>query len=89
MMIKKIALTFLTAFIAIMMLACESPEEKKMNAFNRGEAFYEKGKYAEAKLEFKNAIQVDPEFTEAYYKLGMAEFKQGKIKLTRPWKKQI
>jgi len=79
MKLRTVLQTLLVVFITIMMFACESPEEKKMNAFNRGEAFYEKGKYAEAKLEFKNAIQVDPEFTEAYYKLGMAEFKQGKI----------
>ena len=69
--------TLLVVFIVIMMLACEGHEEKKMNAFNRGDAFYEKEKYVEAILEFKNAIQADPEFTEAYYKLGMAELKQG------------
>jgi len=80
MKLRSVLQTLLVVFITIMMFACESPEEKKMNAFNRGDVFYEKGKYAEAKLEFKNAIQVDPEFTEAYYKLGMVKFKQGKIK---------
>ncbi|MBW1723228.1 MAG: tetratricopeptide repeat protein [Deltaproteobacteria bacterium] len=61
--------------------SCSGPEEKKMKFFERGKALYEKGDYVRARLEFKNALQVDPEFAQGFYMLGMAELKQ------KNWKK--
>ena len=58
---------------------CGGPEEKKLKFLNKGKELYEKGKYTEAKLEFKNAIQIDPKYVEAYYMLGMAEMKTGNL----------
>jgi len=56
---------------------CSGPEEKKLKFFNKGKDLYEKGQYTEAKLEFKNAIQIDPKYADAYYMLGMAEMRSG------------
>jgi Tfp pilus assembly protein PilF len=39
--------------------ACSSDEEKKVSHFERGKAYFEKGEYKSAELEFKNAIQID------------------------------
>ena len=47
-------------------------------AFDRGTKLYEKGHYAEASIEFRSAIQKDPNFGEAYLKLGLNELKQSK-----------
>jgi tetratricopeptide (TPR) repeat protein len=47
-------------------------------AFDRGTKLYEKGHYAEASIEFRSAIQKDPNFGEAYLKLGLTELKQSK-----------
>ena len=50
---------------------------KKMAFVQRGDAYFADGKYAEAILEFKNAIQLDPEDAQAFYKLGLALLKRG------------
>ncbi len=63
--------------MAGLMAGCGGPEQKKMKFFNRGKALYEKGDLVKAKLEFKNAIQIDPKFAEAYYMLGMVDVKGG------------
>src|SRR5271166_3739396 len=47
-------------------------------AFERGTRLYEQGKFAEASIEFRSAIQKDPNFGEAYLKLGLTELKQSK-----------
>jgi tetratricopeptide (TPR) repeat protein len=56
---------------------CSGPEEKKLKFLNKGKELYEKGQYTEAKLELKNALQIDPKYAEAYYMFGMAEMKSG------------
>ncbi len=65
---------------SLIIISCGSSEEKKIEFFERGKALYEKGDYVEARLEFKNAIQLAPEFSEAYYMLGMAEFEQRNLR---------
>ena len=59
--------------MAILIVSCSGPEEKRMKFFNKGKALYEKGEYVQAKLEFKNSLQIDPNFAEGYYMLGMVE----------------
>ena len=50
---------------------------KKMAFVQRGDAYFADSKYAEAILEFKNALQVDAEDAQAHYKLGLALLKRG------------
>ena len=66
--------------LATVLVACGGPEEKKAKFFKKGQALYEKGDYVKARLEFKNAMQIDPKFVEAYYMLGMVELKQRNLK---------
>jgi len=56
---------------------CGSPEEKRMKFYDKGMALYEEGDYVKARLEFKNAIQIDPKFAKAYYMLAQTEMKAG------------
>ena len=60
---------------ALLMLSCSGPEEKKMKFFERGKTLYEQGDYVKARLEFKNSLQLDPKFAEAYYMLGLVALK--------------
>ncbi|MCK5544083.1 MAG: tetratricopeptide repeat protein, partial [Desulfobulbaceae bacterium] len=62
-------------FAVALVAACTSQEESKMKFFNKGKALYEKGEYVKAILEFKNAVQIDPEFAKAYYELGQCEYR--------------
>ena len=58
---------------AVMLAACSSPEEKKARFYEKGMAFLEQGDLVKARLELKNAIQIDPKYAEAYYGLGQVE----------------
>jgi Tfp pilus assembly protein PilF len=59
-----------------MVFSCGSMEDKKTKYFERGNAFFEKDDYVKARMEFKNAIQIDPRYAEAYYMLGMVEYRK-------------
>ncbi|MGB5156394.1 MAG: tetratricopeptide repeat protein [Desulfobacterales bacterium] len=72
---KRVAALFLLIPFIFCMLACSGPEEKKMKYFNKGKKLYENSDYIKAGLEFKNALQIDPKFAQAYYMLGMIEIK--------------
>lgn len=47
----------------------------------RGNRLYDQGKYAEASLEYRKAIQKDRQYGEAYYRLGLAAIKQNEATL--------
>ena len=73
-------------FIGVILLAgllsaCASQDEKRMKFYKKGQILYEKGDYVKASVEFKNALQIDPKFTEGYFMLGMAELRRRKFKM--------
>jgi tetratricopeptide (TPR) repeat protein len=72
--------TYCALLGVLLVIGCSGPEEKKMKFFSKGKALYEKGDLVKAGLEFKNAIQIDPKFADAYYMLGMVEIKRGNVK---------
>ena len=63
----------------LLLLSCGGPEEKKMKFYTKGKALYEKGEMVKAGLEFKNALQIDPKFADAYTMMGMVKLKQGDL----------
>jgi tetratricopeptide (TPR) repeat protein len=48
------------------------------NYFEKGNTAFARGKFAEASLNFRKAVQKDPTFGEAYYRAGLSELKQNK-----------
>jgi len=78
-MIKKIITVFTVLGVICSLAACGSPEEKKKKFFDKGMALYEQGDYTKARLEFKNALQIDPKDAGAWHMLGMIGMKQGKL----------
>jgi tetratricopeptide (TPR) repeat protein len=50
---------------------------EKSVPFGKRENYFEKGEYKSAELEFRNAIQIDPEFVDAYERLGETYLKLG------------
>jgi tetratricopeptide (TPR) repeat protein len=71
--------------IAILLLSvlfvagCSSENEKKAVYFEKGKSYFDNGDFNSAELEFKNAVQIDPDFTEARYMLGMVSLKLAKF----------
>src|ERR1700751_3420259 len=63
---------------AFILTSCSfNPEVRKRKLLDRGVAYFEKGQYREANIEFENAIQIDPKFADAHYRLAQSFMKQG------------
>lgn len=60
--------------------ACSGPEAKKLKFYSKGKELYEKGDYVKARLELKNALQIDPKFANAVFLSGMVDLKSGNLK---------
>ena len=66
------------AFILLVGLAgCSgtSPEAQKAKHRDRGIAYYDKGQYQEAVIEFKNVTQADPKDADGHYRLALSYLK--------------
>jgi tetratricopeptide (TPR) repeat protein len=70
---KTICWLLFVALFSAGQIGCNSSEAKKINSFETGKDLYKKGDYIHARLELKNAIQIDPKFAQGYYHLGLVE----------------
>jgi tetratricopeptide (TPR) repeat protein len=59
--------------------SCGGPEQKEAEHLKRGKELYEEGNYVKARLEFKNALQINPDRVEAYYYMGLIEVREGNL----------
>src|SRR5213594_2823828 len=59
--------------IALLVGACaQDPNVKKQQYLQRGIAYHADGKYNEAIIQLKNALQIDPKFAPALHAIGRA-----------------
>src|SRR5215470_18778764 len=66
----------IVGFLALAFTGCTSdPNVRKQKYLESGQRYFDKGKYREAAIQFQNAIQVDPRFAEAHYKLAQTQMK--------------
>jgi tetratricopeptide (TPR) repeat protein len=64
---------FLGIGIAVLMLAgCSSPEERFSEHMSRGDQYFENEKWSEARIEYWNALKIDPDYAEAHFKMAEA-----------------
>lgn len=54
-----------------------SPEKKKVKHKERGVSYYENNKLQEALIEFANAVQIDPQDSDAHYRLAQTYVRLG------------
>lgn len=66
--------------ISIIISACGNSDEKKTDLLANGQTYFHKGDYFMARLQFKQALQIDPDLTDAYYNLGITEVHLGNVK---------
>ncbi len=59
-----------SVFSMLILAGCSGPGEKKQAFFEKGKHLFEQKDFVKAKLEFKNAVQIDPEFAQAYFMLA-------------------
>jgi cellulose synthase operon protein C len=73
---SAVRLTAVLGLMATILTACSrDPNIRKQKYFESGQRFFEKGKYREAIIQFGNAIQVDPRFEQAHYRLAESYLK--------------
>jgi tetratricopeptide (TPR) repeat protein len=79
MRFRRLKRHFVLAIAGILPLSfasCNLAARTPRQAVDRGHAFYAQGKYADASLQFRKAIQLDSKFAGAYLGLGLSEVKQ-------------
>src|ERR1051326_6171950 len=58
------------------MVGCKTdPEVAKRRYLESGQRYFDRGQYSEACIQYRKALQIDPRFAEAYYRLGKADLK--------------
>lgn len=57
------------------LVSCSGGEAKRAKFMAQGQAHYEAGDYVAARLDVKNALQIDPKFGQGYLLLGKTELK--------------
>ncbi|MGB6943111.1 MAG: tetratricopeptide repeat protein [Bryobacteraceae bacterium] len=75
---KKIVLSML---LAVVLAGCN---RSPASYVAKGNQFAAQGKYEDAMIQYRNAIQKNPNYTDAYYRIGLAEMEQGQFALAYP-----
>jgi Tfp pilus assembly protein PilF len=69
---------FLQTFTVLCAVGCSSdPTARKQEFVESGNRYFEQGKYAEAAIEYRNAVKVDPNSADAHYRLAITKTKLG------------
>lgn len=65
--------TIVLLLAALVISGCGGAEQRKVKYLEKGKAYIEEKNYDKAKIEIKNALQIDPKFAEGYYQMGIVE----------------
>ncbi len=71
----KINLALVLAF-SLFLSACEKPEQRAQGYYEQGIKFFDQGKMSKAKLEFRNALQIDKKLAPAWFGLARIDEKK-------------
>ena len=72
---RNIWLVFTVLMVLGLVLGCGTMEQKRDKFLQEGKALYDKGDYTRARLQFKNALQIDPKFALGLLWLAKTELK--------------
>ena len=66
--------------LGLVLLGCSTdPEVAKQRLLETANGYFDRGRYKEAALIYRRAIQTDRRFGEAYYRLGLAQLRLGRV----------
>ena len=79
-MMRRVAALMLFALVTLTAAACSGdPATEKQEHFTRAEAYVDAGKLPEAIIEYRSAIQIDPNFGDARRRLAVAYENSGDL----------
>ena len=67
----KISKKILFVAVSLALQGCSDPAERSAEYVESGKTFFEKENFGKAKLEFRNALQIDNKLGDAYYYLAL------------------
>jgi len=56
-----------------------NPVQRRDSYFQKGKSYFQQKKYADAAIEFQNAVKIDPHFAQGYYYLGLTQKEHGNL----------
>src|SRR6266568_2892015 len=65
--------------VVVLVLAASSCSTSPKQYVDKGNGLFTSGLYADAELNYQKAIQKDPGYGEAYYRLGISQLQGGKL----------
>lgn len=69
---RALVFSFVLAIMATLFAGCtHDPNQRKQKYFARGDEYFRDGKLDAAAIEFRNAVGVDPAYTEAHHQLAL------------------
>lgn len=73
---------FVAGVLAIVMLlpACAGTEQRKASYLEKGNEYFRQQNYDKARVEVRNALQIDPKYVEALYLAGRVAEKRGELR---------
>ena len=79
--LQKMVYTGICLVISLTALAgcSRNPQVRKAKAFDRGNAYFKAGQYREAAIEYANAVQIDPRYTDAHFQLAQTFLKESQF----------
>lgn len=78
MLHRSITITLLA--LSLLLSSCMSdPESRKKKFLANGNKYFEKGKFREASIMYRNALKEDARYGEAHYRLALTAMKLGQI----------
>src|SRR5205085_11575993 len=76
---RRLLFLLLSVLLALALVACSNPAKAKAEHLQRGQQYLKDKKYAEAALEFRNALQRDDQSADADRCVTQASARQGNI----------
>jgi len=73
--INKKQLILLSVVLPLMLTGCDSAQDKQVKYQKRGNEYFAEDNYDKARIEYKNALQIDPKSAEAHFLLARTEEK--------------
>ncbi len=78
--LMRYKLFLILPLLAVLLACSRDPEAAKQRLIETGNKYFNNGKYKEASIIYRRAIQKDRRFGEAYYHLGLAALKLGRVR---------
>jgi len=66
--------------LVVIVASCGGAEERKVKYLEKGKAYLEDNNLKKARIEFKNVLQIDPKYAEAYFYMGRLQEKNKELR---------